>query len=394
MTEQSYFQLISPLIFLVFAGGLFMLYTFERRLISAKIFGFSYLFGAAAVTLEFFRAGIDPILAAYLSNTFYSITTILFAVAAAVRYRQKVPTSQMAIVTIALFVGIAYFLHIEPSIAARTIVANGGNGIIFFLAAHCIYQGRQLPIDKVFAWVVGAFAFQFFIRALLTISFFHETLTNANYASSMTALSMQFIVSIAALCVAACLFFSFGLEVFGSLKREAETDHLTSLLNRRGLKQKFLELRERSIRASVPVALVVCDIDHFKMINDAHGHGAGDKVIQKLSSIIDETARKTDLTARIGGEEFCIVLWNANSAAAKLFAENLRSAFSAHQFKDLPTITMSCGITSLYVDDNWNTLFERADKALYLAKNTGRDRACVFGDDSTRAEPQKLSVVA
>lgn len=394
MAQQSYFQLISPMIFLVFAAGLFLLYNFEKRLVSAKIFGFSYFFGAAAVTLEFFRAGMDPVFVAYLSNIFYNITAILFTFAAALRYKQKIPVIQIVVVSTALFLGIGYFLHFEPSIAARTIVANGGNGVIFFLAANCIYQGKKLPIDKVFAWIVAIFAFQFFIRAVLTISFFHETLTNANYASSMTALSMQFIVSVAALCVAACLFFSFGLEIFGSLKREAETDHLTSLLNRRGLKQKFVTLRESSIRASVPVQLVVCDIDHFKKINDSYGHGAGDKVIRKLASLINETARKSDLTARIGGEEFCIVMWNSNPAGAKLLAENLRTAMSAHQFESMPSITLSCGMTSLYVDDNWKTMFERADKALYLAKNTGRDRACIFGEDNGEKTLTRFSVVA
>lgn len=210
----------------------------------------------------------------------------------------------------------------------------------------------------------------------------------------MTALSMQFIVSVAALCVAACLFFSFGLEIFGSLKQESETDHLTSLLNRRGLKQKFSTLRERSIRASVPVQLVICDIDQFKKINDAYGHGAGDKVIQKLSSFIDETARKSDLTARVGGEEFCIVMWNSNIAGAKLLAETLRTTMSMHQFEGMPSITLSCGVTSLYVDDNWKTMFERADKALYLAKNTGCDRTCVFGEGNFQEKSKKLSVVA
>ena len=394
MAQQSYFQLISPLIFLVFATGFFMLFSIEKRLKAAKIFGYSYLFGAAAVTLEFFRPSLGSIFAAYGSNIFYNLTAILFAVAASIRYNQKIPFLQMMIVSIGLFAGIAYYLHVDANITARTIVANGGNGIIFGLAALAIYRGRKITVDKILSFVVAIFACQFFIRTLLISKIFQETLTNDNYATSLTALSMQFIVSVAALSVASCLFFSFGSQVFGSLKREAETDPLTSLLNRRGLEHQFQNLRERSIRARVPVQIVICDIDHFKTINDSLGHTAGDKVIRKVAAIINETARKSDLTARVGGEEFCVVMWNANPAGAKLLAENLRSALSIHKFDDIPSVTLSCGITSLYVDDNWHSVFERADKALYLAKNTGRDRACTFGEYNGVKLQRDLSIVA
>lgn len=169
MAQQSYFQLISPMIFLVLTAGLFLLYNFEKRLVAAKIFGLSYFFGAAAVTLEFFRADIDPVLAAYLSNIFYNITAILFAVAAAVRYKQKIPVIQIAVVTIALFIGIGYFLHLEPSIASRTIVANSGNGIIFSSLQIASTKEKNCPSTK---------------SSLGSLAFLHSSFSSAQFSRS------------------------------------------------------------------------------------------------------------------------------------------------------------------------------------------------------------------
>src|SRR5262249_48285613 len=108
-------------------------------------------------------------------------------------------------------------------------------------------------------------------------------------------------------------------------KRDAETDALTGLFNRRALFNRDLGL-------PVSVAVIVFDIDHFKQVNDVHGHQMGDVVLQTFASILAETIREGDLAARLGGEEFAVVLSDGSLKAALLVAERVRKRFSERRF--------------------------------------------------------------
>jgi diguanylate cyclase (GGDEF)-like protein len=116
------------------------------------------------------------------------------------------------------------------------------------------------------------------------------------------------------------------------------------------------------------------DIDHFKRVNDQHGHQAGDKVIKQLSRILTASIRRTDAVGRYGGEEFLIVLSHTPIAPAQIFAETLRRTIEQQDFK-LPyfSVTVSIGIAMLEQDQSPNQVIEQADQQLYLAKQSGRN---------------------
>ena len=166
------------------------------------------------------------------------------------------------------------------------------------------------------------------------------------------------------------------------LLRLATTDELTNLYNRR----HFLSLAEqtlsRSRRYNEPLALLMCDIDFFKHINDTFGHAVGDQVLQQVADIIRSTLRDTDIAGRIGGEEFAIMLVQTNLNNAQEVAERLRQKIEESHIHledgQLVPLTISIGVSiPVYPLETLATLLQHADQGLYQAKRSGRNKVCI-----------------
>lgn len=163
-------------------------------------------------------------------------------------------------------------------------------------------------------------------------------------------------------------------------RRRASHDTLTGLPNRDAYQKKLEEELARRHRYGSPLALVVCDVDHFKSINDTYGHLAGDKVLQLIARSLRKNLRDVDFIARYGGEEFVILMPETNAADAYTAAEKLRQTVENSPFnfrKERVPITLSFGVSEFHSLESPDTVFERADKALYKAKHEGRNRSCL-----------------
>ena len=186
-------------------------------------------------------------------------------------------------------------------------------------------------------------------------------------------------------------------EVFQrQMYESALRDGLTKVFN----KKYFTDYLEKEFafaaRHKGPLALIFLDIDHFKKINDTHGHPAGDFVLAELSQMMAELLRTEDVLARFGGEEFTILCRGSDQNGAKIVAERLRRAVEERKFtfggKEIP-VTISLGIAAVpesNVSDH-SAFLAAADKALYEAKRSGRNRVCLHGTEQTPkpAEPRK-----
>lgn len=162
------------------------------------------------------------------------------------------------------------------------------------------------------------------------------------------------------------------------LHRRAMTDDLTGLANRRELLASLERAIASSRRNRRPLALAVLDIDHFKRINDSHGHPAGDAVIRRIALLAVEVMRGQDTVGRLGGEEFAVVLPDCSAEDALSACERLRMAVRDTDLEmetGLPIyITLSTGVAVFERSDTAETMIARADAALYAAKNGGRDQ--------------------
>lgn len=163
------------------------------------------------------------------------------------------------------------------------------------------------------------------------------------------------------------------------LEQEVERDPLTGLLNRRGLERALKAELSRVTRTGDSLTVVFVDIDHFKKVNDVHGHPVGDEVLRKMGQVLQSGSRASDIVARIGGEEF-VIAFQGGSAEAN-FAHINRIRETVRQQIIVPTATAELRITASFgmterkaCDIGLESLFKRADSALYHAKNGGRDR--------------------
>ena len=152
-------------------------------------------------------------------------------------------------------------------------------------------------------------------------------------------------------------------------------DPLTQMLNRGALVGRTAELAEQSRISGDPVAVIVADLDHFKVINDEHGHATGDAVLRDVAYMIRKELRAFDLAYRLGGEEFLILLPGSGEPGAALVAERLCQAISARSIAGVD-VTISCGVAASAPGNafDFDTVFARADYAMYEAKKAGRNR--------------------
>ncbi|NYI21857.1 GGDEF domain-containing protein [Sphingobium indicum] len=241
-----------------------------------------------------------------------------------------------------------------PLIAGRDRLDNWSDGTLFGAAALValdnLMRGSTVP---------------------LTLS--SDSFLNSDYAFLMQALACVLGLFLALAALAANM-----LDLLAHYRRDALHDPLSGLLNRRGFDDA---IGQRTRKLPTQGSLIVCDIDHFKTINDAHGHALGDRVIVALARILMEFAPADAITARFGGEEFIMFLPDADAARAATTANDIRESVArevASQLGLSRPLTASFGLSAVQPGDAAiHDAIARADAALYEAKMHGRNRVCV-----------------
>ena len=162
------------------------------------------------------------------------------------------------------------------------------------------------------------------------------------------------------------------------LRADADLDSLTGLANRRRFRKALIKEVERWRRYRTPCALLMIDIDHMKRINDLFGHPAGDSVIRQIAQMLKEVSRDNDTAARLGGEEFGLLLAGIDLEKAAAAAERLRTVLSGKPVEGVGTVTVSIGVAGCPESaKSERMLYAASDGALYISKNSGRDRVSV-----------------
>ncbi len=170
--------------------------------------------------------------------------------------------------------------------------------------------------------------------------------------------------------------------LYRAATRSALRDPLTDTGNRIAMDQTLQREIEMARRHLLPLSLLMLDIDHFKRINDSHGHSAGDEVLKSVAASIKGQLRNVDMVFRFGGEEFLILLSNTGRDAAAMVGERLRNAAQTREYRadgKLIELTVSLGCATLLPGESAESLLRRADSALYVAKREGRNRLAMAG---------------
>ncbi len=384
--------LMNPAISLVFA--LLFLFAWQRDRSRKHIVFFSIAYSTLAIGFLIFHfvpdpAARGPILTMHL---FYTAGCALLAHGAARRVGQTIQPSYfvaVAVISSLLMIASTYGLDQNP----RLYIANSAYGLIFILGAHAMgLAARHEPIDRIIFWLFAATAVQFFVRPAATF-ILEESLSASEYRDSTYYAVMIMVVALFSLLLALALLAAVMLDQIKVDRKMAETDLLTGLRSRRSFEQEALAMLARSKSRNVPVSLIVADLDFFKQVNDIWGHQVGDNAIGAFGKLIGSTIRTTDVAGRIGGEEFCIVVWNCTGTAAARLADRIRLALTETEIDGIPDdihLTASFGVAAFSGGEGYGRLFGQADAAMYSAKEGGRN--CVHYDGEAELEDETKRV--
>ncbi|SMF24655.1 diguanylate cyclase (GGDEF) domain-containing protein [Alteromonadaceae bacterium Bs31] len=214
-----------------------------------------------------------------------------------------------------------------------------------------------------------------FIQSILDkqVSLLHKVPRKIIWWSAFKSSVARMVVIIFALVLIYMVFYQ--RQLVREIELLADTDPLTKLLNRRAMTRIAQTMISYNSRYSQLICFLILDIDHFKSVNDNHGHSVGDVVLVEIAQQLIDTVRESDQVSRHGGEEFLLILPNSGIAEAYQLAERIRKVIVSKSFTDKKlNISVSIGCAELRIDENYSDVLKRADDALYRAKNEGRNR--------------------
>jgi diguanylate cyclase (GGDEF)-like protein len=348
----------------------------QRR--AARWFGAAYLVGMSNILVEFGIAAIGTSLAAVLAAFAAILAAMLvFNVGLARHYGVRVPWLALMAVFLAS-VAACYFLQDMPRDSfTRMLIYQAPYFVMQIIAVAIVGQARSLTrLDAALMVLLAASALQFASKPFLFRAFGGPGATPQDYLATDYAMVSQTMGTIFAIAIALMVLVILMRDVLADARLRSETDTLSELLNRAGFESRAQTVLREAAATGAPVSLVIADLDHFKSINDTFGHAAGDRVITTFAGFMRSAISEHHIAARIGGEEFAVLLPDTNLVAARLFAEDARTACSSLTVDGISEhrrLTASFGVAQLAAGESIDELLARADKALYTAKNSGRD---------------------
>jgi diguanylate cyclase (GGDEF)-like protein len=286
-----------------------------------------------------------------------------------------------------LISGISIFFWVKPNITARIVIYSSFSAIILARCAWTLFTHgapKLHPSYRFTASIFGIYSALLLLRMLCTLLSPHPQL----FANDWGAWLLLFTATMLPIAGTFGIFMMTNARLTHELQLTEEglrtmatTDSLTGTLNRRSFIEMALHEQFRAKRANFPMTLIMIDIDHYKKINDKYGHQIGDYMLCVITDTLRLHLRACDLLARWGGEEFLILLPDADSDDSRVVAERLRDAIATLTIPvatGTASVTISLGCTAWLSDEDFDLAMTRADLALYQAKDQGRNRVVVL----------------
>ncbi len=373
MVGNTVFFWVLPFMYVVFAAVFTTVTRYEPTLRSARWGATAFAIAVVAILFDtqrtlfpwwFFSvavllhwAGLICILNAFLSRHDRYVpkraVAVLFAVGTAINF---------------------WFTFADPQVTARVPNANFVALGILLLGLPGIFASRGRLLDNVTATIIAALCGIYAVRAAV----YYALDQSAEYASnpewSQYMLMFYFSSAVSALAIAIQLILTITVDLVERQNRATTIDPLTGVANRRGL-ERVIERHDNGSRRIGSVIMI--DLDHFKRVNDRHGHDVGDAVLAQTAHTILRHSDNLGETVRLGGEEFAVLVYETHTDATEHLAYLLRTAISGLSIAgtDEPfSVTVSLGLAQVEHGETIRTAMRRADTALYAAKKAGRDR--------------------
>ncbi|QIO05255.1 GGDEF domain-containing protein [Acinetobacter shaoyimingii] len=372
--QVNFFSLLIPIFLMATASGLFILSLYKK--LPQYMLWLSYAIFASVVVQV-----IQTIIVPDDIYRWAMFNCLLFFIcvactAHAVYLRLGICTRWSWIGLSILFAEclLAYFCFVEPRLEARLIIVAVTSALI------CSNNIQQLIhvelhhfLDRLLKYSLYGMVFTIGLRAIYMFSIYSQVSWLAN--QEFIWASTQFLLLFFAVFMIA-IFISCSIQdTIARLSHERNLDPLTGLMNRRAFEER-IEILMRQPQQQFKYAVIICDIDHFKKINDQYGHKVGDGALRHVAQIMNKAVRKYDEVARIGGEEFLILLYDVEFDFALDITERLRLMLETTPFKDNQTevrITASFGLCFFEHLEQFQSALHISDQLLYQAKDYGRN---------------------
>jgi diguanylate cyclase (GGDEF)-like protein len=368
------YEWLGPTIFVSAGGAFLMLYLHDRRQAAALRISAAYfcsLIGYATVMMvggELRPSYQALILFSVLSGNFLLVWGV------AGLFGKAFPRKAFGLAVL-LVAGLVVHANASgASFMQRFANLSGFSLLVNLICCSIVWRARHQLVDNVIAALFLLQAALILNRIAAAHLLHADLLMPSAFKQSGFASALQTENAIFAILIGLALFTRNSMNLVTRLRRLAETDPLTSLLNRRAFETRVKAMRDAV--APLPTGLIICDIDHFKRVNDCHGHEVGDRALKAFARLLQKETPETAICTRLGGEEFCILLAGVDDQAIRLQALHLRSAVERLQ---VPTgtgslrLTASFGYARLEPGFDLTSAMMTVDGAVYQAKNDGRN---------------------
>jgi diguanylate cyclase (GGDEF)-like protein len=370
------FMLSVPAVSLFFALSFVILSRLWRQSTYLLPLAFAFFLFALAVLSQWLRSAFYGGTNAMLSGLLYTVAILLFADSALRRSNLRFPKLLGLSLLVFVIAGTAWFNYLHPSLRGRILCINFAFFATFgFLGTQFLLKAERSLLDKILAWLSLAIAADILSRILFTTATVNHLSSRAAYLHSAFWIWQNLSALVLIVMLGVTLVLAISTDVAEQFRHQAKLDSLTGLLNRRG----FEEIAEPILQAPRfrPISVILVDIDHFKAINDTFGHAAGDAILIAIADLLRRHMRQSNAVARIGGEEFILLLPGTAQQNAYTLADRLRLELAEQHFGSLHSglqkITASFGVAEHTPHQTLHDIMSIADRMLYEAKRSGRN---------------------
>lgn len=295
----------------------------------------------------------------------------------------------------AITLGLAIAIVINPRISVVRRIIGMVHDVAAISAALFIGEASAAPVAAIYLWVTLGNGFRYGSRylygcAALSIGGFAGVYMLSEYWQQQSTLSLNILIILATVPLYVGRLLTTLQQTKAQLSHRASSDGLTGLLNRTALEQGIEAILEHQRDGHF---LFYCDLDHFKTLNDVAGHAAGDKLLVDIGQIIRSCVRSDDLTARVGGDEFCVLVKNCPLEIARKIAENIRNSVSGYRLAwgtEYFSVGISVGAAPSSAVKDMASLIRLADAGCYAAKNAGRNQVHIIDPQLGMTDTQAI----
>lgn len=365
-----------PTIIMLSFAGVFLAIA-QRGHVFARWWGLGYLAIAGANVFEIRHAAeaVKAATSSYLFvHAFYLLAFFLFNQGCLTRFALRRYAGVYAAWSIGSLAIVAWYVVVKGDLRDTLVILNGSLAATIVVTTWRMAKAIRTPVERGVAIAWGVCALDITTRTICFAALLSPRMTIDEFRASPVVLALQIASSITGLLVGLVVLTMVMLDMIAKQRDDAESDVLTGLLNRRGLERAFTEMRGDSPF----IGIVMCDLDHFKRINDEFGHATGDDVIRAMADTLRDRSKRTAALARLGGEEFVVLIPGEDLASTAGFAESVRQALAERIWPSFDrVVSASFGATVMDEGEALSDAIERADAALYVAKEAGRNRVAL-----------------